>query len=331
MKNTRLISFVVLSYNNQNYIKQALESALNQDFHNYEIIVCDDASTDDTWNIINDVAKNYSGSKSFIIKRNKVNHGLVSNVNRAFELSKGDLIVLAAGDDISHSNRLTTIYENWVENSNVNAMCSSYKMINEKNRLIGSKIIIEEVYDHSSDFFNNGLKKYRGCTGAYTMECFALFGPIKNNVQIEDKVLAFRGWLLGGVAFISPPLIDYRIHDKSITFKTQIISLKEYRESITARLKMKKNLLDQYENDVLKVSAQKNPRISKEKIDETIKYIDQARIHVDNNISISSYGFLKRILIFFKCHRKETTSSKYVFYEWSWLKSRIRFFLAKKM
>lgn len=328
----KLITFVILSYNNEKYIKKAIEAALNQDFHYYEIIVCDDASTDSSWEIINDIALNYLGPHRFNVYRNKVNLGLVGNINRAFELSCGDLILLAAGDDVSHSNRISVVYETWKTNNfKVHAICSSYFKINNRGNFIGSTVLKAKTHDRSLDFFNSGLKSFRGCTGSYSKECYEVFGPIESHSQIEDKVLAFRGWLLGGVSFVSNPLIDYRLHDESITFKTQMVTLRDYKRLNVIRLYNKRNLLDQFENDVKALSRHKYFNISEKKIPVILESLNKERVQVEKNILISSYSLFKRIIVFVTNFREERFPTKYLFLEWNWFKARVKLFVAKKI
>jgi glycosyltransferase involved in cell wall biosynthesis len=329
MVNGKSVSLIVLCYNNEKYIKKAMQAALSQDFVESEILICDDASTDSSWEIIKDVMRTYRGLHRLIIKRNPQNLGLVGNVNQAFEMSSGDLIVLAAGDDVSHPNRLSIVYENWKEsNFGMHAICSSFLKVNSNDSFIGSTHLKPESYTHSFNFFSEGLNSFRGCTGSYSRECFTVFGPISQKTLIEDKVLAFRGCLLGGAMFVATPLVDYRIHDASITFSTQMASLKVYKHSVCTRLEQKKGLLDQFENDFLVFCNAKGIPVESSEFSRMIESFDQARIMLKKNILICSSSFPKRLYFYIKTFPRAPVPLKYLFQELSWLKVRLKYLVA---
>src|SRR5690606_34870225 len=92
--NLPLVSYIILSYNQEKYIADAISSALNQSYSNIEYIISDDCSTDHTFSIIQK-ACNLS-KKNIKILKNEVNVGLVNHLNNCLKYASGDLIVLAA-------------------------------------------------------------------------------------------------------------------------------------------------------------------------------------------------------------------------------------------
>ena len=91
-----LISICIPTYNGQEFIKQCLNSCIHQSFLNYEIIICDDGSTDKTIEIIEEYASTYP-----IIKFHKNTHnlGLVDNWNKCIDMSTGEWIKFVFQDD----------------------------------------------------------------------------------------------------------------------------------------------------------------------------------------------------------------------------------------
>ena len=91
------ISVLVITYNQQEVIGRALESILIQKEFVHEIIICDDCSTDNSWNIINTYASKFPG----LIKpiRNNFNLGIFENIEKKWELPTGDIIYDLSGDD----------------------------------------------------------------------------------------------------------------------------------------------------------------------------------------------------------------------------------------
>lgn len=90
------ISIIIPTYNRAGYLSQAIESALSQDYPNLEVIVSDNASTDDTAKFI----KQYVSDKRFKYFRNDENIGMVNNWRKAlFEYSTGDYFLILSDDD----------------------------------------------------------------------------------------------------------------------------------------------------------------------------------------------------------------------------------------
>lgn len=91
-------SFLLISYNQENYIEEALQSAFDQDYPNLEIVVCDDCSQDRTFELASRMVEAYRGPHRVILHRNERNLGIGANFQQAYELSTGDWLFMAAGD-----------------------------------------------------------------------------------------------------------------------------------------------------------------------------------------------------------------------------------------
>jgi glycosyltransferase involved in cell wall biosynthesis len=108
---TPLVSVGVPVYNGEDYLRQALDGWLAQDLDDFEVIVCDNASTDST----PEIAKEYvARDPRFRYHRNPRNLGLSGNFNKAFELARGKYFKWAAHDDLHPPQTLrvaTTVLE----------------------------------------------------------------------------------------------------------------------------------------------------------------------------------------------------------------------------
>ena len=87
-----LVTFALFAYNQEKYIREAVEAALAQDYPNLEIIFSDDCSPNSTFDVMRESTKNYSGCHQVKLNRNPVNLGLGSHVNRVVAQSKGCLL-----------------------------------------------------------------------------------------------------------------------------------------------------------------------------------------------------------------------------------------------
>ena len=101
--NQPLISVVMSCYNRQKYVATAIESILNQTYANFEFIILDNYSTDNTYEIVKEYAKK---DKRIIALQNEKNKGFVYSHNKLFSLAKGKYIALMHDDDISLPKRL---------------------------------------------------------------------------------------------------------------------------------------------------------------------------------------------------------------------------------
>lgn len=96
-----LVSVIMPAYNCELFIKQAIDSILNQTYQNFELIISDDASQDDTWEVINSFE-----DKRIIKSKNDLNRGLLKNFNYCLTQVRGDYVTCQDADDWSEPTRL---------------------------------------------------------------------------------------------------------------------------------------------------------------------------------------------------------------------------------
>ena len=90
-------------FNGASYLGEAIDSILDQSFKDFEFIVIDDGSQDNTWEVLSD----YAGKDSrLVLHRNKNNLGLTKSLNKGLNLARGEYIARMDADDISLSGRL---------------------------------------------------------------------------------------------------------------------------------------------------------------------------------------------------------------------------------
>lgn len=210
------VSFLVISYQQKDYIEEALKSALSQDYQGLQVVVSDDASNDGTWEIIQRIAANYVGPHQIVIRRNENNKGLATNFNEGLKLCTGVLIVVQAGDDISESHRTTELVKIWLNND-----CRPDLLYSEISRMSHDGQILSVDKSQPSMPTIEELKGGRhfiagGMAAAYTKRLFDKYGLLPERTYAEDYVLSYRAILAGGIAHHPAALVRYRMHDKSI-------------------------------------------------------------------------------------------------------------------
>lgn len=102
--NIPTVSVVMAVYNAAPFLTETVQSILHQTYSNFEYVIVDDGSTDNSWNILNTLA---ARDTRIILLRNQPNVGVVRSLNRGLDQSKGKLIVRQDADDISHPERIT--------------------------------------------------------------------------------------------------------------------------------------------------------------------------------------------------------------------------------
>ena len=180
LETTPLISICIPTYNGGAFIKECLEGLFTQTYSNYEVIICDDGSKDNTVSIIKECIK---GKSSITFIENEGNLGLVDNWNKCIALSKGDYIKFLFQDDHITPGALERIAG-----------------VIEKHRpmFITSKrkfILSPASSENAKNYFNTYLQKFENELG------------IKKDTFIELKDVAKLASKYIGINFIGEPSV----------------------------------------------------------------------------------------------------------------------------
>lgn len=103
--NSPILSVVMSVYNAEKYLSQAIESILNQSFEDFEFIIIEDCSTDNSLKIIKNYAINDKRIRIIQKAKNKKMRGFIENLNIGLSEAKGKYIARMDSDDISHPDR----------------------------------------------------------------------------------------------------------------------------------------------------------------------------------------------------------------------------------
>lgn len=205
------VSIIFLAYNQEATVRRAVESCLAQDCEPLEIVLSDDASTDSTFALLQEMAAAYRGPHRVWARRNAVNVGIGEHYNQLVNVSAGQLLVTAAGDDISEPHRVRRLIDAWEANA-----CRA--------DLIASHVIDLDHDDHLHQVMRvDDLSVYRsaqewarkrpyiiGAGHAFTRRMMDRFGPLSAQVFYEDQVMVFRAIVGGGALTVDEALVQYR-------------------------------------------------------------------------------------------------------------------------
>ena len=207
-----LVTFALFAYNQEKFIREAVEGAFAQTYEPLEIILSDDCSTDRTFEIMQEMAAAYEGPHRVIIRRNSENLGLMLHLQTVVELASGDFIVLAAGDDISFSNRVAAVCAVVEKDPETMAVFSEYEeFFEEEVPKIENSVQKASIKSYSLfEMLMNGGGVGIGATYAYDKKCFTWPDNLPVDIVSEDRILPLRAAFLGRVYKIEAPLIHYR-------------------------------------------------------------------------------------------------------------------------
>lgn len=211
-----LVTFALFCYNQEQFIREAVRGAFAQTYSPLQIVFSDDCSQDRTFEIIQEEVDGYDGPHRILLNRNEHNLGIGGHLNRLMKFAEGELIVAAAGDDISLPTRVEELVKVW-SGGEIFSLYSTYTIIDES----GAEQGIEEGVTAESakswqDRVESEVMRGLGCAHAWDRAVFDTFGPLPDDVVQEDVTIPFRAALLGRVAYIDKPLAKYRRHGANV-------------------------------------------------------------------------------------------------------------------
>ncbi len=190
MKNTYPLRFTVAicSYNIEKYIERAIKSVLNQDCENYEVIVVDDCSQDNTVEII----KKYESNKLKFFSTEKNSGTAAASRNISIEKARGEYIIFLDGDDTLYDNKTLQKIDQELGNDTPDIMYLGFEDVGQGNK---ERISTNE----------NSSKKARltcDVTFSVSSRCWKREFLIKNNMKFvtgmyyEDELYSLKGTIL---------------------------------------------------------------------------------------------------------------------------------------
>jgi glycosyltransferase involved in cell wall biosynthesis len=210
-----LVTFALFAYNQEQYIREAVEGAFSQTYEPLEIILSDDCSKDNTYKIMRNLAENYRGPHSLRLNRCPINLGTAAHVSAVFSLSRGKLFVVAAGDDISGQERVTKIVSAWNAQGQPPALIHSAMIQFEEG--VGNDITLLPAKKRSlksicslNQFVVEWRMPARGPNCAYSRDIFERFPQLTAGSVIEDLPLMVRSLALAQIIYIDESLVMAR-------------------------------------------------------------------------------------------------------------------------
>lgn len=248
LKEHPLVSIALMTYNQEKYVREALQSILNQTYDNIEIIVSDDCSKDTTWNIIEaevDVYRRNGGvHDSIILNRNESNLGVAKHFELILTKCHGEFIVCQAGDDVALPQRIDVMVEAWKRNPKATVISHEAICIDEEGKIVGGGTM------------RTSALMPLGAMMAYSRRVHDEFGPISESGSWEDDVYARRAQMIGDEVRIEKVLMKYRVGCNGISSGQGDVKEKRSRVAIGCLAAARQSRLD-LEQCRSKITAEK--------------------------------------------------------------------------
>lgn len=214
-----LVTFALFAYNQEKYIREAVTGALAQTYEPLEIILSDDCSTDRTFKIIQEMAEAYRGPHRVTVKSAEINRGLAGHVNAVLANSQGEIVVVAAGDDISSEDRVSETTRLFATHPEATAVLLSADVIDSDSRIIGEHLLVRRDDECRTQTIRDMLAWRHvtfGATRAIRRHIFYEFGNLNNECPTEDTPFLMRSLLVGTNILSNYKGIKYRKHNNNL-------------------------------------------------------------------------------------------------------------------
>ncbi len=211
------VSICVSSYNHAEYLPIALDSALSQTYRNFEIVIVDDGSTDESLNMAGAYAVRYPDIIRVYTHPNHCNKGVSATHNLAIQMSRGVYIARLESDDVLCPNMLECEVRLLDENPNIGLVSSRVRVIDE----IGRET--EEVLGvNISNFTDQVAVEIQGNvmpaqTIMYRRECINKVGLFDETLVLGDWELWIRILAHWRAGFVDCPLAMFRRHGRNLS------------------------------------------------------------------------------------------------------------------
>lgn len=207
--NTPLVSVVMSVYNSQAYLKEAIDSVLSQSYSNFEFIIINDGSTDNSLSII----KSYN-DKRIVFINNDCNKGLIYSLNKGIEVAKGEFIARMDSDDVSLPDRLSLQVKQFLSNPSAVIVGSDYFLLNGNKQMY-----IKNIND--SDY-QKAVLLFTPCFCHPTVMIKNVFKENyiqynSNFIHAEDYKLWTDLYSFGDFMNVNKPLLKYRHHSLQVS------------------------------------------------------------------------------------------------------------------
>lgn len=204
-----VISIVLPCFNGAKMLPQSIESCISQTFTDWELIIVNDCSTDDTL----EIAKEYAAKDSrILVISNETNMKLPASLNRGFSIARGKYYTWTSDDNMMHLDMLQVLYDYLEEHQDVGLVASNFITADASGKPLYNEPFYEDIQ------LMLPLNNYIGFSFMYRAAVAKDVGEYDTDLfLVEDYEYWLRIWTKYPVARINDILYTRRLHDASLT------------------------------------------------------------------------------------------------------------------
>jgi hypothetical protein len=237
-----LLSIAFMSCNRVERVAQSLGSVLAQTLDDVEVLICDDASSDGTYEVLQQIVAGYRGGKRLRLLRNESRLGVIGNFNRIMAQAQSDYVMFAHDDDLSVPERAQTVRQAIFDAAAPPSAVfhDAFSLDAASGQSQPAAMWPRHVPLTPESIARHGFNVV-GAVATYSRRVVEEFGPVPQQAHFEDACCLFRAALLGPVICIARPLIHKRLDKQSLTGGASVFGASSGRE---VRLAMIRNIRD---------------------------------------------------------------------------------------
>jgi glycosyltransferase involved in cell wall biosynthesis len=270
-----LCSVIIAQYNNGKYFSELYQSLINQDTQNFEVIIVDDCSTDETISIVKEIIKD---DNRFKLVKHQINKGVGGAFKTAMNYVSSDIVLMLGAEDALLPNALSKLVESHIANPDASLINFPFYFCDQK-----LNIISKSTYKH--DFEGEYFFWFTLGVDTFKKSCYDKTLGFNDTMRSAiDQDICFKLEEVGKPIFIDEPLTLYRKNKKGIS---------QGKNALSARINHLKALISTYERR--EISGFTN--ISEQKFLEIKAELDTCKNLVSNDKYLTSLQKKEELIV----------------------------------
>lgn len=220
------LSIIIPCYNYARYLRTSVDSVLNQNYPDYELLLIDDGSSDETWNIMQSYAAKYPHIRIF---KNESNQGIFKSNQRGWQEATGKYLHFFSADDLYQPSCLPSVMQLFQANPHLGLVCTDIGYFQDgtsavtPNRLLATcKVPRIFTKGEMIPLFQTTNFWIPGLTCVVKNETLQKYGHLDPKLEnISDWFCFHKIALFEGVGYIPNALISMRLHEQTYTARVK--------------------------------------------------------------------------------------------------------------
>jgi glycosyltransferase involved in cell wall biosynthesis len=219
-----LITIILLCYNHENFVAEAVKGVLSQTYAPLEIMIFDDCSTDRTAEIVERTIAEFAPRSDVRFTRNPKNMHSNMVVRTALSFAKGEFILVSHGDDVMLPEMVDEMANVWIA-EDVSLVTANAYYIDSKSEPLNRTF--RDPSQRADDSFEALVRDGSNacCFGpaiGFERAIYEKFGWVPRYLRAYDIMYPFYAYLLKGARFINRPLLKYRVHRQNTSLSLAV-------------------------------------------------------------------------------------------------------------